>query len=115
MLILLSDLLDPIFTVETHADGLVSFNELIEFLRQVLILKLKHSDMVVESVDFSLEVGVLVEERRVVIAMVLEILPQLHDCVLSHPNLGVIVLDESRQFCISDALLVNPSLDVCIF
>ena len=61
MLVLLSDLLDPIFTVETHADGLIGLNELVKFLGEILILELQHSDVIVKSIDFSLKGSILVE------------------------------------------------------
>ena len=43
----MSDLEYPVLAVESHAYGLVGLHELVELLRQVLILQLQHADMIV--------------------------------------------------------------------
>lgn len=57
-----SDFLDPGFSVEAHSDGFVGLHELVELLRQLLVLHGDHTDVVVEGVNLHLQVRVVVEE-----------------------------------------------------
>ena len=58
----MSDFLYSVFAVEAHADGLIGFNELVELLSKVLVLQLEDSNVIVEGVDLSLQVRILVEQ-----------------------------------------------------
>jgi len=60
-LVLLSYLLHPVLSVESHSDSLVGLDELVELLGEVLVLQLQHPNVIVEGVDLGLQVRVLVE------------------------------------------------------
>ena len=59
------DLLNPGFAVKPLPDGLVGLNELVKLLREVLILNSDYSDMVVQGINFNLEVRIIVKKSRV--------------------------------------------------
>lgn len=58
---------NSISPVESHSNSLISLYELVKLLCEVLILSTEHSDVVVESVNFYLNVGVVVKEGGVAI------------------------------------------------
>lgn len=57
----MSDLLNSVLAVKTHADSLVGLHELVKLLGKVLVLKLQNADVVVKSIYLSLEVGILIK------------------------------------------------------
>jgi len=111
----MSDFLYSVFAVEAHADGLIGFNELVELLSKVLVLQLEDSNVIVEGVDLSLQVRILVEQWWIIISGVFEIFSELHNLFFSDSDLGIIFLNKSCEFSISDALLIDSSLYVSIF
>ena len=87
-----SDLLDSGFSVESHSDCLVGLDKLVELLGELLILDGDDSDVVVQRVDFDLQVRVVVQESRIAVAGALELLSHVHDLVLLRSDLRLQVL-----------------------
>jgi hypothetical protein len=56
-----SDLLDSSFSIESHPDGLICLNELIELTGKLLVLDGDDSDVIVEGVDLNLKIRVVVQ------------------------------------------------------
>ena len=57
-----SDLMNSSLAVKSLSDGFVSLNKLVQFLSQLIILVGDHLDMVVQGINFNLQVGVVVEQ-----------------------------------------------------
>ena len=70
--------------------------------------------MVIECINLGLEVGVLIEKGRIIISRVFKLFSELHNLIFSHADLSIIILNKSGELSISDAFLVNPSLDIGI-
>lgn len=70
--------------------------------------------MVIERINLGLQVGVLIEKGRIIISRVFKLFSELHNLIFSHADLSIIILNKSGELSISDAFLVNPSLDIGI-
>jgi hypothetical protein len=62
LIISLSNLLYSCFAIESLSNGFICLHKLVKFFRQLIILVSNDSDVVVEGVDFNLEVGVVVQK-----------------------------------------------------
>jgi hypothetical protein len=114
LLIFDSDFHDSVLAVKTHTDRFISLNKLVKFLGQVLILQLQHSDVIVESIDLSLEVSVRIEKSGVIVTSVVELFAKLDNLIFSDSDFSFKILNESGKLCISETFLIDSSLDVCI-
>ena len=61
LLVLASQIEYSILSVKSHSNGLICLNEVVEFLCQVIVLKRQYSDMVVQSIDLRLKVGIVIK------------------------------------------------------
>ena len=110
----LSDLLNSRFAVQSLSDGLVGLHELVKFLGQLFVLDSDYPNVIVQRVDFNLEVRVIVKKCGIAISSSLELFSHVHDLILLGSDLGLEVLDASGEFHVSRALGVNSLLEVSI-
>lgn len=71
-----------------------------------------HADVVVQRVDFNLQVTIVIQQRRVAISSSFQLLPHIHDLVLLGSDLGLQFLDVVGQVNVATTLRVDSLLQV---
>ena len=86
------------------SDGFVGLHKLVQFFGQLLVLVSDHSDVVVQRIDFDLQVRVVVQQCRVGVPGALQLFPHVHNLVLLGSDLGLEFLDVVCQLNVPAAL-----------
>lgn len=114
MVVSCSNLLNPSFTIESLSNSFIGLYKLVKFLGKLLILMSDHSDMIVQGINFNLQIRVVVKQCRVAIPCSLKLLSHVHDLVLLRSDFTLQVLDLCVQVDVSGALRVNTLLKISV-
>ena len=73
-----------------------------------------YPNMIIERVDFNLQIGVVIKEGRIAISGTFELFPHVHDLILLGSDFGRKFFYASGKLNISSTLLVNSLLKISI-
>lgn len=71
-----------------------------------------HSNVVVQGVDFNLQVAIVIQKRRVAISGSLELLSHVHDLIFLGSDLALQFLDVVGQVDVTATLLIDSLLEI---
>lgn len=115
LIVSLSDLLNSGFAVESHSNGLVGLNELVELLGEFFVLEGDHTDVVVQGINFYLKVGVVIKESRVAVSGTLKLFSHVHNLIFLRSDLDLQLFNAVGEFDVSWALGIDSLLKINIF
>ena len=86
VVILLAELHDSIFAVETLTDHFICLYKLVDFSRQFVILVADYADVIVHRVNFHLEIGIVLKQSAVRVSCTFQLLAHVEKLVFFLSN-----------------------------
>ena len=115
VVVLLTDLLNTVLSIQPLSNDLVSLHKLVNLLGKLIVLVADDANVIVHGVNLNLQVGVVLQQGLVRVARALQLLPHVHQLVFLLADLDLQLLDGSAELDIGSALLVNSLLQVAVF
>lgn len=114
LIISLSNLCNSSLAIQTLTNGFICLHELVKFPGQFIILVSDDLYVVVERVNFNLQIGVVVEQGGVAVSSSLEFFAHVDNLVLFGPDFKFKFLDVVGQLNVASSFFVNSLLQLAI-
>lgn len=115
LFILVPKIQNSVLSVQSHPDGFIGLNKLVQFFSEVIILVVQHLNVVIESINLHLDVRVRVQERRVGISSSFQFSPLLINISSSISNGAFNSLQFFAVFIVLCCFILVAFLNISIF
>ena len=115
VVVALSDFHHTFLSVQALSNHFVCLHKLVDLSGKLIILVRHYTDVTIHGVDLHLQVSVVLNESRVRVSRTFELFAHVHELVFLLSDLGLELLNTTRQLHVLAAFIVDAALQVSVF